>query len=187
MLEGVHTGKYSIYDIISYGIVNAALKWDVTGIEAGKQLIYDYLRNRDNLQAKTVNQIEESEILEDGDELMPFIVNDDYNSLGDEIVIEYIDKIYLEIPSIEDIAIQNCKLSRIDSFFGISGPSSIDRLNKYDKINIEIDKHEQKYKTDAYVSIEKSLLFDLAKNPPDPAIFSIYCVIRSFEKRGQYT
>ena len=166
--------------ILKFALVDFALKQVVTPEDTARQMVYDCN------QGKAITELqEEFDQLpeEDG-----YLYDPDYNGFditGTEInLTEDAVEILKKHEKLMEAATLNCQLSKINSFFGVTGPSPDVRLRNYNTVGEEVEKEEAKNGTDPRPTIEKNLFFDLIN---EPELFAAYMAIRSLEGQRKYT
>ena len=183
LLKDVHKDHDSAMEnIISFAIADYALKQNISQQDAAKQSLYSYYRG--NGLSELYNTIDNYMI--DGQ----IDYDEDYNGFaGDKFNpddgINNILELFKHNSNFYELALKNCQLSKIDEFFGITGPSSGVRLEKYNAIRKQIDQHEQEFGPEPMPTIEKDLFMDF-REKPDPILFSAYIAIRSLQGQKNF-
>lgn len=176
MLRDVHIdNERAMQDIVAYGIVNWAIKQDITNQDAARQLIYMYYRD-ENIEPKYYDLIENTiEIDEDYNGFVPGT----FEPEGIDDVIRLFDD-----EQLKDYALHHCRLQKINSFFHMKGPGNDIRYDRYDNIKHKIEQHEAKHGADPRPTIDISLFWDLSN---EPELFTAYMAIRSLQGNRTYT
>ena len=183
LLKKAHTNyDEAMEDIISFAIVDYALKQDITAEDAARQALYSYYRG-DGF--KELYNIVDNYMIDDEIDF-----DEDYNgftgdSFNPEDGINDVLELFENDNHFYDLAVKNCQLSKIDEFFGITGPSNGVRLQKYNPVKKQVDHHEQRFGKEPMPTIEKKLFFDF-REKPDPILFSAYIAIRSLQGQKNF-
>ncbi len=170
LLRDVHLNYEEAMDsILSYGIVNSALKWNTKIRDAARQVVYDYYHKKATSEVKSyMDRFIKSGKFTDDDTYYGF------NPLG-EIDLEQvlqIESLMGDYPEFEKSAIINAQLHGIDDFFGINGQSKEVMLNAYNRINGKISEHINTFGQDPHPGLEINLFCDFKTQPPEPELFT---------------
>ncbi len=172
--------------ILSFAIVDYAIKLDVSKEDQARQALYNYFRGGGLPTIKRDMQpiMEELEDKHDDCFVDPeycFFSNPN-ETARDEMVEAFIP--YLE--KIRDAKL-NCQLNKIKDFFGVEYSDKKnqekERYNRYIKICKEVEDHEAKHGKDPRPTILTDIFFDIE----DPEIFTTYIAIRSIEGQRKWT
>lgn len=185
LLRDVHLNyKEAMNSILSYGIVNSALKWEIKLHDAAKQVIYDSYHNQ--------TTGEDYSYMYEFKESWDKEYNADFNGFDQlgKIDLEKVSEIecFLEDNTeFQEEAIINAQLHGIDSFFDIHGSTKYERLAEYYRINRKISEHFDKFGNDPHPGLETKLFFDFRDQPQEPELFTAYMAIRSLQGKKKYT
>lgn len=184
LIRDVHLNYEEAMDsILSYGIVNSVLKWNIKIRDAARQVVYDYFHKKATSEIKSYMD----RFIKSG----KFEYDDNYNGfdcIGDpdpEQIVK-IEALMEDYPEFVKSAIINAQLHGIDQFFNINGQSKEVMLNAYNRIKGKISEHINTFGLDPHPGLEINLYFDFKTQPPEPELFTTYMAIRSFQGKKKY-
>lgn len=204
LLKEVHEDFENEMNRISiYSVVDFALKQKITIKDAARQVCYDLSRKKEmlnslfyadlgeaisekvellNQKRKEKKEASESVSFED------YFTNDEVREYSNYCMVE----ILKDDKKLLDAAIMHTQLSKIDSFFNVSGPGPNHRLKVYQQTKNTILKHERNHGEDPRPTIDKDLFFEFWQpvkdaSTKDPLLFCAYIAIRSLIGQNSYT
>lgn len=180
LIKKIHTNHDEAMEgIVSFAIVDYALKQEVCKEDAAKQALYNYSRGGGLRELKNQMDIYVSDNKITPNELF------EKNKFNPEDGMFEIIELFEGNNSFRDLAIKNCQLSKINTFFEIAGPDNDTLLTQYNNIKHEVTQHEEKFGPEPMPTIEKELFFDF-KNKPQPFLFAAYIAIRSLQGQKNF-
>jgi len=185
LLKDLHINyEEAMEKIITYSIVDFALKQDISDENAAKQALYNYYRGGGLKKLyESIDSYVDQEMIDYDEDYEGFTGDSFYPEGGFDDIIKLFntDKELLKLARI------NCQLSKINDFFGITGPDNERRLQKYYEINERVEEHQNKFGNDSRPTVEKNLFLDLKNNPePIPILVSAYIAIRSLQGKKDF-
>lgn len=172
--------------IIGYGIISYALKQKYTFRDAARQLVYDWYRDRDNLDANTIKQI--SKAIDRGE----FYEDEDYNGFSGSTFepdenIDQILSLFDSQTEIKNKAIFSYQLHTACQLLNIDKHSTGNTLNMYQKADQIKEAFEAENGPDAMPHCKTSLLFDFRDNPAHIDMFRAYIGCSSLIGQREFT
>jgi hypothetical protein len=171
-------------EIITFSIVDYALKQKVRETDAAKQALYNFYRGGGLIKVRDrIDDYMRSEEISYDEDYEGFTGTGETFDPDIEEVLEIFEK----DNNFKTLAKQNFQLNTINNFFGIKGPDNDARLKKYQEIKEKVNKHEEKFGKDPMPTVEKNLFLDFKEKENEPILFSAYMAIRSLEGPKYFT
>jgi hypothetical protein len=166
--------------ILDYGIVNYALKLHCNMRNVAKQLIYDYARNQDVLQAsilKKMSEVEDTLSLEDEYLFDPFGTFEP----NEEITINPILELLESDPKLKADAILSYQINLAVSkdHLNLTNHSNDDTIKRYNEALRIKTIFEREFGADAMPTCKAIMVIQFRDNPKDIELFRAYIGIKS--------
>lgn len=184
LIQKVHEDhKEGMQAILKFTLVDFAMRQEVELDDAIRQLIYNVLRGGG--LPGVIKQLKKhgypnKSFLEDADK--KFFAND-----GEERweLIAELEPLFNKDPILKELALKNCRLSKVNNFFGVTGPGPEAMLSDYQALMIALKDQEGQFGADPRPTIATELFFDL-ESQMDTELFTAYMAIRSLEGNKKF-
>lgn len=172
--------------IIGYGIINYAIKQKYTLWDAARQLVYDWYRDRDNLDTNTLKLI--SKAIDRGE----FYEDGDYNGFSGATFepndnIDQILELFNKHENLKNRAVFNYHLHTTCQVMNIDKRILADTFDMYREANVIKEAFEAEHGPDAMPYCKTSLLFDFRDNPAEIDLFRAFIGCSSLIGQRIYT
>lgn len=159
--------------MICYGIICFALKQKYTLRDAARQIVYDWYRDRDNLDVNTLKQISKAIDREE------FYEDEDYNGFSGATFepddnIDQMLELFDKHENLKNRAIFNYHLHTACQILNIDMHSLADTFNMYREANKIKEAFEAEHGPDAMPYCKTDLLFNFRGNPSEIDLFRAF-------------
>ena len=159
--------------MICYGIIYYALKQKYTLRDAARQMVYDWYRDRDKLDATTLKQINKAIDREE------FYEDEDYNGFSGDTFepddnIDQMLSLFDKYPEVKNRAIFNYHLHTACQVLDIDVHSLADTFAMYREANKIKEAFEAEHGPDAMPHCKTDILFDFRGNPSEIDLFRAF-------------